>query len=228
MAVAIRPEQGGFLRPFGCVIEFLKGNAPEGRRRLDPEVGAPMVDILAEYKTALLRAFARDAVEREEEKRIKKGQGTFTEEEYTERLEYYFSRIPYKFTRMRYSSFTRYMGHLKRLGWLEETGETEASGLQDDYPPAPSRVFYRLTEDGWKATPDEISNPVRALYPKFDKEYFREKNRQHQYYILQRTVNSNLSIWPSNDIASVFVSSSPSAFRISFSPKHQFSPPREE
>ena len=185
MAVAIRPKQGGFLRPFGCawfIIEFLKGNAPEDRRQIDPEVGAPMVDILAEYKSALLRAFARDAVEREEEKRINKGKGAFTEEEYLERLEYYFSRIPYKFTRMRYSSFTRYIGHLKRLGWLEETSQTEPSAIQDDYPPAPPRVYYRLTDTGWKASEAEISNPVRTLYPRFDKDYFREKNRQHQYY----------------------------------------------
>jgi len=185
MTLPVRPEQGGFLRPFGCawfIIELLKGNAPEDSRRIDPEVGAPMVDILAEYKTALLRTFAKDMVEREEEKRIKKGLGAFTEEEYTERLEYYFNRIPYKFTRMRYSSFCRYMGHLKRLGWLEKTGETEPSALQDDYPPAPSRVYYRLTDAGRKATMAEISNPVRTLYPKFGLEYFKEKRRQHQYY----------------------------------------------
>ena len=115
----LRPVLGGFIRPFGTawfIIEFLKGNGPEDLKQIDPEEGSPMVDILAEYKSALLRAFARDAVEREEEKRIKKGRGSFTEEEYTERLEYYFSRIPYKFTRMRYSSFTRYFGHLQRLG----------------------------------------------------------------------------------------------------------------
>ena len=185
MTLPIRPDQGGFLRPFGCawfIIELLKGNAPEDSRRIEPEVGAPMVDILAEYKSALLRAFARDAVEKEEEKRIKKGGVAFTEEEYAEHLEYYFNRIPYKFTRMRYASFTRYMGHLKRLGWIKETGKTEASGLQDDYPPAPPRVYYRLTQAGWKATPAEVSNPVRTLYPKFDKDYFREKNRNHQYY----------------------------------------------
>lgn len=92
-----------------------------------------MVDILAEYKSALLRAFARDAVEREEEKRIKKGLGTFTEAEYAERLEYYFSRIPYKFTRMRYSSFIHYFGHLKRLLWVVETGEAEPSAIQDEF-----------------------------------------------------------------------------------------------
>ena len=163
----LKPTTGGFLRPFGTawfIVEFLKGNAPEDSKRIDPEVGAPMVDILAEYKSALLRAFARDAVEREEEKRIKKGRGSFTEEEYTERLDYYFSRIPYKFTRMRYSSFTRYFGHLKRLGWVEETGKTEPSAIQDDYPPAPPRVYYRLTDAGKKASTAEISDPVMTLY----------------------------------------------------------------
>jgi len=163
----LKPTTGGFLRPFGTawfIVEFLKGNAPEDSKRTDPEVGAPMVDILAEYKSALLRAFARDAVEREEEKRIKKARGSFTEEEYTERLDYYFSRIPYKFTRMRYSSFTRYFGHLKRLGWVEETGETEPSAIQDDYPPAPPRVYYRLTDAGKKASTAEISDPVMTLY----------------------------------------------------------------
>lgn len=124
----------------------------------------------------------RDAAEREEGKRIKKGLGTFTNEEYTDRLEYYFRRIPYKFTRMRYASFTRYMGHLKRLGWIEESGETEPSVLQDDYSAAPPRVYYRLTDAGWDATLAEMSNPVRTLYPKFGLEYFKEKRAQHQYY----------------------------------------------
>jgi hypothetical protein len=87
-----------------------------------------------------------------------------TEEEYRERLEYYLSRIPYKLLKMRYSSFTRYFGHLKRLGWVEETGKTEPSAFQDDYPPAPSRVFYRLTASGEKATAHQISDPVMTLY----------------------------------------------------------------
>ena len=96
--------------------------------------------------------------------------GAFTEEKYAERLDYYFSRIPYKFTRMRYSSFTRYFGHLKRLGWVEETGKTEPSAIQGNYPPAPSRVFYRLTDAGWKAPMVEISDPVMTLY-----QYSREQ-----------------------------------------------------
>ena len=185
MVIAVRPQVGGFLRPFGCawfIVEFLKGNRPEGSKRIDPSEGAPMTDMHAEYKAALHQAHARDAVEREEERRIRRGLPAFTEEEYRERLGYYLERIPYKLTKMRYSSFTRYFGHLKRLGWVKETGKTEASGLQDYYPPAPSRVYYRLTDAGWKATLAEVSNPLRLLYPHFNDEYYREKRRNHHYY----------------------------------------------
>jgi hypothetical protein len=73
-------------------------------------------------------------------------------------------KIPHKYTRMRYHSFLVYFGMLKRLGWVEPTGETEPSAIQDDYPPAPSRVYYRLTDAGWKATMPEISDPVMTLY----------------------------------------------------------------
>ncbi len=163
----LRPTTGGQLRPFGTawfVIEFLKGNGPEDSKRIDPAVGAPMTDIHYQYKSALHRAHARDVVEREEERRIRKGQPAYTEEEYAARLQYYLSRIPYKLLKMRYSSFTRYFGHLKRLNWVAETGKTEPSTIQDDYPPAPSRVFYRLTEAGWKASMTEISDPLMTLY----------------------------------------------------------------
>lgn len=163
----LRPTTGGFLRPFGTawfIIEFLKGNAPEGSKQIDPGIGAPMTDIHFEYKSALHRAYARDTVEREEERQIKQGLPAFTETEYRERLEYYLSRIPYKELKMRYSSFTRYFGHLKRLGWVMETGKVEASAIQDDYPPAPSRVYYRLTDAGLKASIAEISDPIMTLY----------------------------------------------------------------
>ena len=163
----IRPKRGGFLRPFGTawfIIEFLKGNAPEGSKRIEPEDGAPMVDICYEYKNALRRVHARNVVEEEEERRVKKGLPAYTEEEYQKRLEYHLARTPYRSFKMRYSSFTRYFGHLKRLGWVEETGETEPSAIQDSYPPAPPQVFYRLTDAGWKATPAEISDPVMTLY----------------------------------------------------------------
>lgn len=163
----LRPTTGGFVRPFGTawfVIEFLKGNGPEGSKHIDPEIGAPMTDIHYEYKSALHRAHARDSVEMEEERRIKKGKPAYTEEEYNERLQYYLSRIPYKLLKMRYASFTRYFGHLKRLGWVTESGKTEPSAIQDDYPPAPPRVYYRLTDAGKKASAVEISDPIMTLY----------------------------------------------------------------
>jgi len=49
-----------------------------------------------EYRGALHRAHASDAVEREEERRISTEQPTFTEEEYTERLEHCLGRFTYK------------------------------------------------------------------------------------------------------------------------------------
>ncbi len=137
------------------------------------------MDIHFEYKSALHRAHARDAVERDEERRIRRGLHAYTEDEYTERLNQYLARIPYKLFKMRYASFTRYFGHLKRLGWVEETGETEPSTFQDDYSAAPSRVFYRLTDAGWKATPDQIADPLITLY-----HYSREQRsaKRHSYY----------------------------------------------
>jgi hypothetical protein len=180
--VELRPTTGGFVRPFGTawfIIESLKGNEPEGSKRIDPDVGAPMTDIHFEYKSALHRAHARDAVEREEERRIRREQPAFSEEEYKERLEYYLSRIPYKLLKMRYSSFTRYFGHLKRLGWVAETGKTEPSAIQDDYPPAPPRVYYRLTEAGKRASMVEISDPIMTLY-----HYSREqRSAKNRFYI---------------------------------------------
>ena len=177
----LKPITGGFLRPFltaWFITEFLKGNGPEDSKRIDPEVGAPMTDIHYEYKSALHRAHARDSVEKEEEKRIIKGQPAYTEEEYAARLEHHLSRIPYKLLKMRYSSFTRYFGHLKRLGWVKETGKTEPSAIQDDYPPAPSRVFYRLTEAGWNASAAEISDPLMTLYH-YSRAQRSAKNRQY-------------------------------------------------
>ena len=167
MVTAVRPSQGGYLRPFGTawfIIEFLKGNGPEDSTRIDPDEGAPMTDIHFEYKSALHRAHASDAAVRDEEKRARREKRPINPERIEAMTEFYLGRIPYKELKMRYASFTRYFGHLKRLGWVEETGKTEPSAIQDDYPPAPSRVFYRLTNDGKKAIMPEISDPVMTLY----------------------------------------------------------------
>ena len=179
-----RPNNGGFCRPFGTgwfIIEFLKGNGPADSKEIDPDIGAPMTDIHFEYKSALHRARARDTVEREEEKRINRGKPAYTEEEYKERYLYLLDRIPYKLVKMRYASFTRYFGHLKRLGWVIESGITERSTFQDDYPLAPSRVYYRLTEAGWKATSDEISDPVQTLYQYSREQRSAKRSRYARY-----------------------------------------------
>lgn len=176
----LRPQIGGFLRAFGTawfIIEFLKGNGPEGSKEIDPDIGAPMTDIHFEYKSALHRAHARDAVDCEKEKRIRRGKLAYTEEKYRERLQYHLNRIPYKLVKMRYASFTRYFGHLKRLGWVEETGKIVPSAIQDDYPPAPSRVYYRITDAGWKATELEIRDPIMTLYQYSREQRSAKRNR---------------------------------------------------
>ncbi len=103
----------------------------------------------------------------------------YSEEAYNARLKYFLSRIPYKFFKMRYPSFTKYFGHLKRLGWVEESGKTEPSAVQDNYPLAPPRVFYKLTALGWAATAEQIADPIQTLY-----HYSREQRsaKRHSYY----------------------------------------------
>ena len=152
----LRPANGGFLRPFGTawfVTEFLKGSAPEDSRQIDPDVGAPMTDMHFEYKSALHRAHVRDAVEKEEERRIRRGLPAYSEEDYTDRLAHYLDRIPYRSVGMKYAGFTRHFGHLKRLNWVELTGRTEPSTIQEYYPDAPPRVYYRLTRKGGTLLP---------------------------------------------------------------------------
>jgi len=76
MDIALRPSKGGYMRPFGCawfIVEYLKGNGPEGSNKIDPDVGACMVDIHQAYKSALHRSYAEDTVAQEEEQRKKKG-----------------------------------------------------------------------------------------------------------------------------------------------------------
>ena len=171
MVTAVRPTRGGFLRPFGCgwfIREFLLGHGPEGAPVIDPERGAPQTDINYEYKSALMRAFARDSTE----KRIEEiGEREVSPERAEEIYQEELKKIPRKYTRMRYHSFLIYFGLLKRLAWVEETGETEPSGWQEDYPAAPARKYYRLTKKGREATLVEWSNPLFTLYPEIAARY---------------------------------------------------------
>jgi len=167
MVIQIRPNRGGFLRPFGCgwfIREFLLGKGTEGSRVVDPQQGAPQADINYEYKEALARATARERAERIISRMVVSG-ADVTEEQADKIYERELKRVSRKFTHMRYHSFLMYFGVLKRLEWVEVTTETEPSAIQDNYPPAPGRTYYRLTKKGIEAGDDLWSNPLFTLYP---------------------------------------------------------------
>lgn len=184
MTLPLRPNPpGGFLRPVGTALfirDFLLGLGPFDTPRIDPERGAPQAEIFLHYKDTLRRQFALDTAVREEEKRAKREKRPISPERIEERAEFYLTRISYKLTAMRYHSFVVYFSNLQRLGWVELTGEEEASAFQDNYPPGPPRKYFRLTDKG-KAAPDHgWSNPLIALYADRwgGEEVAREHNRE--------------------------------------------------
>ncbi len=167
MVIRLRPDRGGFLRPFGAgwfIREFLLGNGPEGSTKIAPERGAPQADINFEYKEALARATAREHAEKIISRMVVSGDDV-TEEQAERIYQRELKKVSRKFTHMRYHSFLMYFGVLKRLGWVEVTGQTETSAIQDNYPPAPQRTYYRLTKEGIEAGDDLWSNPLFTLYP---------------------------------------------------------------
>jgi hypothetical protein len=167
MAESLRPARGGFLRPFGCgwfIREYLAGVGPEGSTRIDATRGATQADICFEYKETLGKVTARERAERIiSDKIIKKVDVSEAEAEDIYQRE--LKKISRKFTHMRYHSFLMYFGVLKRLGWVEVTEQTEPSAIQDNYPVAPERVYYRLTKVGSQAGQELWSNPLFTLYP---------------------------------------------------------------
>jgi hypothetical protein len=176
MALDIRPTRGGFLRPFGCgwfIREYLLGNGPEGSRVIDPQHGAPQADINFEYKEALARATARERSERIISRMVVGGTDV-TEEQAARIYERELKKLSRKFTHMRYHSFLMYFGVLKRLGWVEVTGQSETSSIQDNYPPAPERTYYRLTEKGIEAGEELWSNPLFTLYPEIGPSHMKK------------------------------------------------------
>ena len=173
MAELLRPIRGGFLRPFGAgwfIREFLLGHGPESRPKIDPNRGAPQSDINYEYKEALAAATARERAEKRISDLVVAGKEVTPETE-ARIYEQEMKRISRKFTRMRYHSFLIYFGVLKRLGWVEATTETEAAAIQDNYPEAPDRTYYRLTKAGREAADQEWSNPLFALYPEIKRNH---------------------------------------------------------
>ena len=178
MTLDIRPTRGGFLRPFGCgwfIREFLMGNGPEGSRVIDLQQGAPQADINYEYKEALARATARERAERIISRMVVSG-ADVTEEQAEKIYEREMKRISRKFTHMRYHSFLMYFGVLKRLGWVELAGQTEPSAIQDNYPQAPERTYYRLTKKGIVAEDELWSNPLFTLYPEIGPSHMKKSD----------------------------------------------------
>ena len=140
------------------------GKGPEGSLTIDPQQGAPQADINFEYKEALARATARDRAERIISRLVVSGKDV-TEEQAEDIYERELKKLSRKFTHMRYHSFLMYFGVLKRLGWVEITNETEPSAIQENYPPAPKRTYYRLTKKGIEAGDEPWSNPLFTMYP---------------------------------------------------------------
>jgi hypothetical protein len=167
MVEALRPARGGFLRSFGCgqfIRKFLSGEGPNGSPRIDPGEGAPQADIFYHYKTALLDAIALDRATREEERRARREKRAISPEEIEGLTEKHLARMPYKSTSCRYHSFVVYFSNLQRLGWVEFTGKEEPSAFQDNYPPGPSRKYFRITAAGLAASDAAWANPLLALY----------------------------------------------------------------
>lgn len=173
-----------FLRPFTAgmfIREYLMGLGPEGSLRIDPDEGDYTEHIFFYYKEALRYAYARDAVARENDRRIQKKEESYTPEEYAERLEWHLERIPYKLHRARSISFFRYFHFLKQLGFVERTGHEDESYIQSiTYPEAPPRRYYRLSAKGKAAPEHEWYRPQLTQYPEFTPEYFAQKNMERR------------------------------------------------
>ena len=163
----LRPERGGFLRPFGCgwfIREFLLGYADEGSSVVDPDIGAPQADIFHAYKMALRIATALDRATRMEERKARREKRSISPDNIDKLTGKYLSHMPYKGTGCRYHSFVVYFSTLRRLGWVEPSGYEEPSSFQDNYPPGPSRIYYRLTQAGLEAGDAAWANPHLTLY----------------------------------------------------------------
>jgi hypothetical protein len=163
----LKPVKGGFPRPFGCgwfIREFLLGKGPEGSIIVDPSRGAAQSDVCYAYKEGLARATARERSEKIVSDKVLKG-ADITEKQAEELYQRELTKVSRKFTHMRYHSFLMYFGMLKKLGWVELTGEVEDSSIKVNYPEAPGRIYYRLTRKGIEAPEALWSNPFFALYP---------------------------------------------------------------
>ena len=160
--------------PFGTGVfirDFLLGSGPFGTAVINSDTGAPQADIHFAFKQAVQQVLGEDVVAQVNEQRIRQGLTVLAPIEEQTLLDRAKELIPVKFTAARYHSFVTYFNMLKRLGWVEATPDPnnpgqfleQPSAMQDVYPNAPPRRFYRLTDLGVAAFNDAWRNPQRAL-----------------------------------------------------------------
>jgi hypothetical protein len=167
MNLPLRPQRGGFLRPFGCgwfIREFLLGNGPYGSPAIDSKTGAPQADIFFYYKQALRQVTALDRATRLEEKKARKEHRSISPDNIETLTRIYLEHLPYKSKGCRYHSFVTYFSTIQKLNWVEPSGIREASVFQDNYPEGNPRIYYRLTVVGRQASAQAWADPRRELY----------------------------------------------------------------
>ena len=143
MTLPLRPQRGGFLRPFGCgwfIRDSLLGKGPYGSPVIVPEVGAPQSDICYHYKQALRRFTAEDRAVRQEERNAKREKRPINPDNIEALTKKYLEKLPYKSRGCRYHSFVTYFSTLQKLGWVEPSGMVEASAFQANYPQGKPRI----------------------------------------------------------------------------------------
>jgi hypothetical protein len=168
-----KPTRGGFLRPIGCGIfirDFLAGLGPLGSIRIDAKEGACQADIFFQYKTALARVKAEDMATRDEERQAKREKRKIDPDKIASLTESYLQRISIKSRGARYHSFVMYFSTIQNLGWVKATGKEEPSEMQETFPSAPPRRFYRLTPKGRRASEDSWAHPFLTRYPQLRKQ----------------------------------------------------------
>jgi len=166
MVLLLRPQRGGFLRPFGCgcfIREYLLGHGPYGSPFIDPSQGAPQADIFRQYKLALIRETASNRAIAAEERSAKLQKRPISPSNIEDLTAKYQDKTPYRSIGCRYHSFVVYFSTLRRLGWVETSGYKERSDFQENYPQGKPRIYYRLTSAGSSAPESHWLNPY-AVY----------------------------------------------------------------
>lgn len=168
MTMQFKPKRGGFLRAIGCgtfIRDFLAGLGPLGSINIDAKEGACQADIFFQYKKALARAKAEDMAVRDEERQAKREKRKIDPEKIASLTEAYIQRIPVKSRGARYHSFVMYFSTIQNLGWVKATGKEEPSEMQETFPSAPPRRYFRLTPKGRHAPDSDWARPFLTRYP---------------------------------------------------------------